>query len=165
MRALREFVPDYSKLVSLSYFDDVMKRAYPQSAKLDIHDDADFARSLIELFLFNLQNFRLLRHHVKMNILSTLKQLPLSSETDSQRRVREDVEVLLSSWGILLAPDTDLRRLEHPDKDDLKDLFDSDQERNSLEGILSLMPKLVDLANKMDFVLTKYYLKTPLSSM
>ncbi|PIK52152.1 hypothetical protein BSL78_10931 [Apostichopus japonicus] len=164
VQALRTLAPDYKNLMSLSQFEELIKTADTEATR-DLDDDDDFAMSLIELFLFNIQNFRLLRHYVKMNILSTLKQLPQSLETDSQRRVREDVEVLLSSWGILLALDTDLQRLEHPNKGDITDSFKDEHERNYFEGVLSLMPKLIDLANKMDFVLTKYYLKTPLNSV
>ena len=98
-----------------------------------------------------MQNFRLLRHDVKMNLLATLKQMPQKEESDAQTRTREDVEVLLSSWGFLVSTDTELRRLEHPDIQSVQHLFQNEHERKCLEGILSLIPKLVELANRLDF--------------
>lgn len=162
LRALRLLSPKLDYVTSLAMLESLIKTDEKEANDPD--DDIAFARTMIRLFQDNMQNFRLLRQDVKMNILATLKQMPQKEESDAQTRTREDVEVLLSSWGILVSTDTDLTRLEHPDIQCVENLFQDEHERKCLEGILSLIPKLVDLANRLDFILTKYYLKTPHST-
>ncbi|XP_022099830.1 uncharacterized protein LOC110984201 isoform X2 [Acanthaster planci] len=114
-------------------------------------------RSLLNTFLSNLNNFRLLRQHVKMNIYHTLRQLPEDMENPRQRRTREDLEVILATWANLTNRDTDLTKLEHPSVEALPDeYFEGPEERQFYRGLLSIVPKLTDLVNKIDFMLLKY---------
>ena len=117
-------------------------------------------RSLLHTFLRNLNNFRILRQHVKMNVYFTLKQLPEEMENQRQRRTREDLEVILTTWSNLTNPATDLSKMDHPSVDELPaEYFESENERNFHRGLLSIIPKLTDLVNKIDFMLLKYQME------
>ncbi|XP_038049460.1 uncharacterized protein LOC119723050 [Patiria miniata] len=114
-------------------------------------------RSLLKTFLNNLHNFRLLRQHVKMNVYHTLRQLPEEMENQRQRRTREDLEVILTTWSNLTNRDTDLTKLDHPSVDALpEEYFEGPEERQFYRGLLSIIPKLTDLVNRTDFLLLKY---------
>ena len=117
-------------------------------------------RSLLQTFLRNLNNFRILRQHVKMNVYLTMKQLPEEMENQRQRRTREDLEVILTTWSNLTNPATDLTKMDHPSVDALpEEYFEGTEERNFYRGLLSIIPKLTDLANKIDFMLLKYQME------
>ncbi|XP_041458869.1 uncharacterized protein LOC121410688 [Lytechinus variegatus] len=113
---------------------------------------------IIETFLKNIHNFRLFRQHVKMNIVTKLQKIPNNVvETDMQKRALGEIEALLGAWTILLDRNNNLVRLVHPEVgEQANKIFETEQEMAYYTGILSVLPKLNDIANKIEFALTKY---------
>nr|XP_054751415.1 uncharacterized protein LOC129257171 [Lytechinus pictus] len=113
---------------------------------------------IIETFLKNIHNFRLFRQHVKMNIVTKLQKIPKNVvETDMQKRALGEIEALLGAWTILLDRNNNLVRLVHPEVgEQANKIFETEQEMAYYTGILSVLPKLNDIANKIEFALTKY---------
>eukprot|EP00057_Strongylocentrotus_purpuratus_P020314 XP_011674788.1 PREDICTED: uncharacterized protein LOC105443398 isoform X1 [Strongylocentrotus purpuratus] len=113
---------------------------------------------IVETFLKNVHNFRLFRQHVKMNIVTKLQKIPRNVvETDMQKRALGEIEALLGAWTILLDRNNNLVRLVHPEvREQAEKMFETEQEVAYYVGILSVLPKLTDIANKIEFSLTKY---------
>lgn len=113
---------------------------------------------IVETFLKNVRNFRLFRQHVKMNIVTKLQKIPRNVvETDMQKRALGEIEALLGAWTTLLDQNNNLVRLVHPEvREQAEKMFETEQEVAYYTGILSVLPKLTDIANKIEFSLTKY---------
>ncbi|XP_072020311.1 uncharacterized protein [Amphiura filiformis] len=121
----------------------------------EINGDVDL-KSILKSFLKNITNFRILRQFVKMEIVQTLKQLPVELEAEIQTRTRGEMETLLSAWTGLLNRDNNLTKLTHPNVEAYQKYFSNEQEMECFCGILSIIPKLTDIVNRFDFLLVKY---------
>ncbi|XP_071941345.1 uncharacterized protein [Antedon mediterranea] len=151
IQALRSVKPQDSQcIISLS-----MVEAGLQSCQHE-YGEANSWTYALESFLINVKNFRLLRQQVKMEIYMRLKKQPQDLENAAQRRSRGEIEVLLNTWCTLVNVDHDLSRLEHASVGEYLIFFETEQEMNSYKGVLSLLPKLSDIVNRIDFLLTKY---------
>lgn len=125
------------------------------------HPNDTVLRSILQSFLKNVNNFRILRQLVKMEILQTLKQLPEADEESLQTRTRGEMEVLISAWTGLVNKDADLLKLEHPSVETVhREHFTSDHERACFTGVVSVLPKLIDIVNRFDYLLIKYQMGT-----
>ncbi|XP_033127376.1 uncharacterized protein LOC117125096 [Anneissia japonica] len=151
IQALRSIKPhDSQRITSLR-----MVQSGLASCRLE-HGDKNSWVIILESFLMNVQNFRILRQQVKMDIFMKLKALPQELENVTQARSRGELEVLLNTWSTLVDLDHDLSRLEHASVVDYSKHFQNDLDMNSVKGVLSLLPKLSDILNRIDFLLTKY---------
>ncbi|XP_071499721.1 uncharacterized protein [Diadema antillarum] len=129
-----------------------------RSYENDTQSDARAHCSIFETFFKNIHNFRLFRQQVKMDIVGKLRKVPRNVEvTEMQKRSQGELEALLSAWTTLLDRHNNLFPLVHPGvKESCMKFFDSEQEMAYYVGVLSVLPKLMDIANKIEFALTKY---------
>ncbi len=163
IRALRKIKPSeldtttdsFSSLREIENLISLWTASETESTNEEENGDVDL-RSLLKSFLTNIQNFRILRQLVKMEIIQTLKQLPEELEDELQTRSRGEMEILLSAWTGLLNRDSDLTKLQHPKVDSYQQYFLSEEEMGCMYGVLSVIPKLIDIVNKIDFLLVKY---------
>nr|XP_006820174.1 PREDICTED: uncharacterized protein LOC102805853 [Saccoglossus kowalevskii] len=131
---------------------------YVEEKLKECTDDPEMTNTyiIIDAFLQNIHNFRIFRQQIKMNIYLTMKNFPEELMNSVQKRTYDELEVMLNTWSTLTSRDYDLSKIEHSSVEDHHELFDDEAEIKTYQGIMSVLPKLADMANRIDFLLIKY---------